>query len=102
MFIHSQQASLRLQGSIHRFLDIKAVRILDKQAWPMHNARAVFLFFQMLAVHASTKLAYNVKLRVVEHFAELLELVFGVVLGHLSVLLVDHVLEGIEVCAVFY
>jgi hypothetical protein len=54
----------------------------------------------VVAVHVAAVLAHRVEFHVVEHFAELLELVLGLFLVYVALLLVEHALECVEIGAV--
>ena len=79
-------------------MHIQHTLILNQHSRTALNRTRVVALLNLLSVHISAVLAHDIQLRVVKHFAEFLELVFG--LG-VVLLLLAHALEGLEVCAVF-
>jgi hypothetical protein len=66
------------------------------------DCASIVLVIYLLSMHITAVLAHNLEFRIVEHLAELSELVFWLALLFSSVLLGAHTLVGFEVCAVFH
>lgn len=97
---------VKFRGVLIR-LDLVVARIPQKQSRASRARGPVVDLLDVLPVHASAVLPDRFQLAHVEHFAELLELVFvlsllaGVCAVAFLLLFCEHALQAFEICAVF-
>jgi hypothetical protein len=76
--------------------------ILNQHSRPALLAIADVLIVQLLSVHVAAVPPYNVEFNMVEHLAQLLELVFVCVVIRSAFLALTHPLKSLKIGAVLY
>jgi hypothetical protein len=103
MFVRPAQPAIHLWIRRHPLpiRPLKLALVLNQQPRPHMNRACIVLRIHMLSVHVAAVLAHNIELRVIEHLTEFPKLVFLLALRLPVVGLHAHVLEGLEVGAIF-
>lgn len=68
----------------------------------MSTVCLIICILKMISVHVTTELAHGVQFAVIEHFAELLELIFAFLGWCNALFLIEHASEGIEIRGVLH
>lgn len=100
VLVRSRQSAFRLRKRLLCCVCIQGRLILNEQSRPLESIRLVVLIFDVVTVHVAAESADSIKLAFVEHLAELLELVLGLIQGYSTLFLVEHALEGFEICCI--
>jgi hypothetical protein len=75
--------------------------ILDQQSGSLHCVRLIALICNVISMHITTESTHSIELAMVEHFAELLELILRLSWLCMAISLVEHALESVQVSGVF-
>jgi hypothetical protein len=105
MLVRTAQLAVGVRVQLMSLLDmVECARILDEHSWLVCNRATVVVvvILQNFSVHVTAMLADDIELGVVEHLAKLLELVLWLVCHPSFLLLLAHVLEGLEIGTVLY
>jgi hypothetical protein len=101
MFVWAGQPALRLWKWFLCSLDIHHWLILDQQSGSLHCVRLITLICNVISMHIAAESTHSIELAMVEHFAELLELILRLSWLCMALFLVEHALESVQVSGVF-